>query len=186
MAAAYATARDPHPPAGPTMEQLHRLVDRIAAGDINVLILGETGVGKEVMAERVHRQSPRSALPFLGGLPLTPGAAQRAARFVREIQAAVEDGLRLPIVFNTSGYDRVETLALLDGVVDIYMPDFKYTASAVAARYSQAADYPEVVKEAIKEMHRQVGDLAMDERGIARRGLLVRHLVLPAAKQQPS
>jgi DNA-binding NtrC family response regulator len=66
IAAAYATARDPRLPAGPTMEQLHRLVERIAGGDINVLILGETGVGKEVMAERVHRQSPRSALPFLG------------------------------------------------------------------------------------------------------------------------
>ena len=85
----------------------------------------------------------------------------------------------MPLVYNTGGYDSLETLRLLDGIFDIYMPDFKYTQGEIAAQYSQAPDYPEVVTAAIKEMHRQVGDLEMDEQGIALRGLLVRHLVLP-------
>ena len=84
-----------------------------------------------------------------------------------------------PLVYNTGGYDRVETLGLLDGVFDIYMPDIKYTDPAHSKRYSGAADYPEVAKAAVREMHRQVGDLVLDPRGIAVRGLLVRHLVMP-------
>ncbi len=93
---------------------------------------------------------------------------------------AAEGGLRLPIVYNTGGYDRVETLRLLDGVVDIYMPDFKFWDAEVAQQLANASDYPEIARQAIKEMHRQVGDLVLDDRGIARRGLLVRHLVLPS------
>ncbi len=95
------------------------------------------------------------------------------------LPGAIEMGLSIPLVYNTGGYDAVETLRLLDGVFDIYMPDFKYTQSDIARQYSQAPDYPEVVEAALKEMHRQVGDLEMDEEGIALRGLLVRHLVLP-------
>jgi len=92
---------------------------------------------------------------------------------------AVEAGLRIPLVYNTGGYDALETLRLLDGVVDIYMPDMKYADAQVAHRLSQVEDYPEVNRAAVKEMHRQVGDLVLDQRGIAQRGLLVRHLVLP-------
>jgi putative pyruvate formate lyase activating enzyme len=92
---------------------------------------------------------------------------------------AAEDGLHIPLVYNTGGYDSLETLALLDGVVDIYMPDMKYAEAAVAERYSQVRDYPAINQAAVREMYRQVGDLVMDERGIAQRGLLVRHLVLP-------
>ena len=92
---------------------------------------------------------------------------------------AAEAGLRLPLVWNTGGYDSLKTLRLLEGVVDIYMPDMKYADAAVGLRYSKVADYPQVNQAAVKEMHRQVGDLAMDERNIAERGLLVRHLVLP-------
>jgi len=103
---------------------------------------------------------------------------------VVQILAAVEiaagDGLCVPLVFNTGGYDRVSTLKLLEGVVDIYMPDFKFWDPQAAQRCCEAADYPRVVRRAVKEMHRQVGDLTMDENGIARRGLLIRHLVLPA------
>jgi len=102
---------------------------------------------------------------------------------VAQIIAAVDDaarrGLRLPLVYNTGGYDSPEALALLDGVVDIYMPDMKYGDSALARRYSKVRDYVEVNRAAVKEMHRQVGDLVLDERGVALRGLLVRHLVLP-------
>jgi len=92
---------------------------------------------------------------------------------------AIEGGLNVPLVYNTGGYDAVETLRLLDGVIDIYMPDFKFWDPAVAKDLCIAQDYPEVAREAFKEMHRQVGDLVLDQEGVARRGLLVRHLVLP-------
>ncbi len=93
---------------------------------------------------------------------------------------AVELGLRLPLVYNTGGYDELPTLRLLDGVIDIYMPDVKFLDGTVARDLAAAGNYPEVVRAAVREMHRQVGDLEMDERGIATRGLLVRHLVMPA------
>lgn len=89
------------------------------------------------------------------------------------------DGLNVPLVYNTGGYDLVETLEILDGVVDIYMPDLKFMDSRISDVLMSAPDYPERVKAAVREMHRQVGDLAIDEQGIATRGLLVRHLVMP-------
>lgn len=92
---------------------------------------------------------------------------------------AVEAGLRLPLVYNTSAFDSLHSLRLLDGVVDIYMPDFKVWDREVARRYLLAPSYPEVARAAIGEMHRQVGDLVFDERGLALRGVLVRHLVMP-------
>lgn len=92
---------------------------------------------------------------------------------------AVEAGLSVPLVYNSGGYDSVETLRLLDGVVDIYMPDMKYSDEKTARRFSGIKNYPGINKAAIKEMHRQVGDLETDDSGIATRGLLVRHLVLP-------
>ncbi len=100
-------------------------------------------------------------------------------QILKSLPLAIEMGLSVPIVYNTGGYDAVETLQLLEGVFDIYMPDYKYTRSDIAATYAEAPDYPEVVRLALQEMHRQVGDLVLDEEGIARRGLLVRHLVLP-------
>ena len=93
---------------------------------------------------------------------------------------AAQEGLHIPLVYNTGGYDSLETLALLDGVFDIYMPDCKYADAAIGERYSLVRAYPKVNQAAVREMHRQVGDLQCDERGIAVRGLLVRHLVLPA------
>lgn len=92
---------------------------------------------------------------------------------------AVAEGLRVPVVYNCSGYDSVETLRLLDGVVDIYMPDFKFWDPEVAERLTGARDYPETARNATIEMHRQTGDLTLDGKGIAKRGVLVRHLVLP-------
>jgi putative pyruvate formate lyase activating enzyme len=92
---------------------------------------------------------------------------------------AVERGLRLPLVYNTSAYDSLDSLALMDGIVDIYMPDFKFWDSGQARRYAKAPDYPEVARHAIKEMHRQVGPLVTDKNGVALRGLLLRHLVMP-------
>ncbi len=92
---------------------------------------------------------------------------------------AVKEGLRVPLVYNCGGYESLETLALLEGVVDIYMPDFKYWDEEVALKLSKTPGYPEVARKALKEMHRQVGDLELDQNGVAVRGLLVRHLVLP-------
>lgn len=92
---------------------------------------------------------------------------------------AAAGGLRIPLVYNCGGYESLAAIRLLEGVVDIYMPDFKLAEIRNAVVYLDAKDYPNVVKAAIKEMHRQVGDLLLDERGIALRGLLVRHLVLP-------
>jgi putative pyruvate formate lyase activating enzyme len=98
---------------------------------------------------------------------------------VEAIALAVEAGLGVPIVYNTSGFDSPESLAVLDGLVDVYMPDFKFWSAAAASRYAKATRYPEVVRHSIREMHRQVGDLVLDADGLAVRGLLVRHLVMP-------
>lgn len=95
------------------------------------------------------------------------------------LERALEKGLNLPLVYNSSGYDSVETLRLLDGIVDIYMPDFKFWDNEVAWRTCRVKDYRERASEAFKEMHRQVGDLVIDEHGLAVSGLLVRHLVMP-------
>lgn len=98
---------------------------------------------------------------------------------IASVHVAAQRGLRLPLVYNTSGCDSPEALALLDGIVDIYMPDMRYADSAIARTYSKVRDYVEVNRAAVKETHRQVGDLVLDDNGLARRGLLVRHLVLP-------
>lgn len=101
------------------------------------------------------------------------------AQILTAVDIAAQRGLRLPLVYNTSGYDSPEALALLDGVVDIYMPDMKYGDETLARKYSHVRDYVRVNREAVREMHRQVGDLVVNADGLAERGLLVRHLVLP-------
>ncbi len=95
------------------------------------------------------------------------------------LELAASNGLYLPLVYNTGGYDSTETLELLDGIVDVYMPDMKYAEEKTAEHLSGIKDYPLVNRAAVSEMHRQVGDLQMDEMGVAQRGLLVRHVVLP-------
>jgi putative pyruvate formate lyase activating enzyme len=101
------------------------------------------------------------------------------AEILEALVIAAEGGLSIPLVYNTGGYDSPEALELLDGVIDIYMPDMKYSDRYIARRYSKIGNYPEVNRAAVKEMHRQVGDLVVDANGIAQRGLLVRHLILP-------
>lgn len=101
------------------------------------------------------------------------------AQVLEALDLAAGAGLRIPLVYNTAGYDAPDALALLDGVVDIYMPDIKYADADAARRCSRVRDYVEVSRRAVREMHRQVGDLVVDGDGVARRGLLVRHLVLP-------
>lgn len=95
------------------------------------------------------------------------------------LSLAAEEGLTIPLVYNSGGYDRVTSLQLLDGIVDIYMPDFKFWDTSIAEQTCHAPDYPQVARAALLEMHRQVGDLTLDKNGLVQRGLLVRHLVLP-------
>jgi putative pyruvate formate lyase activating enzyme len=102
-----------------------------------------------------------------------------APQILIALDSAVKLGFKLPIVWNTGGYESPESLKALDGVVDIYMPDFKMWNSETASKLLQAVDYPEIARAAVEEMHRQVGDLDLDESGVARRGMIVRHLVLP-------
>jgi putative pyruvate formate lyase activating enzyme len=99
---------------------------------------------------------------------------------LKATRLACQQGLHIPLVYNTSGYERVDILKLLDGVVDIYLPDLKFMHADKAEVYlAGAADYPEITQQAILEMHRQVGLLEVDQDGIARRGLMIRHLVMP-------
>ena len=100
-------------------------------------------------------------------------------QIIAALPKAIDKGLTVPLVYNSSGYDSVETLQLLHGIFDIYMPDFKFWTQESGKRFAKAPDYPEVARKAILEMHRQVGDLVLDKEGVATRGLLVRHLVMP-------
>ncbi|NIO04007.1 MAG: radical SAM protein [Proteobacteria bacterium] len=102
-----------------------------------------------------------------------------APQIVAALPEAIELGLRVPLVYNCGGYESLEVIRLLDGIIDIYMPDVKFFSSDVAGKFCNASDYPEVVKLVLREMYRQVGELKMDSRGIAERGLLIRHLVMP-------
>jgi len=100
-------------------------------------------------------------------------------QILEALPLAIRGGLRLPLVYNTSAYDSLDSIELMDGVVDIYMPDFKFWDPAMARQYSKAPNYPEAARRAIKAMHRQVGPLVFDENGLALRGVLLRHLVMP-------
>jgi putative pyruvate formate lyase activating enzyme len=100
-------------------------------------------------------------------------------QIIASVLIAAHAGLRIPLVYNTGGYDSLTSLSLLDGIIDIYMPDMKYADPELALRFSKIPDFPQINQAAVKEMQSQVGDLILDERGIAIRGLLVRHLILP-------
>jgi len=107
-----------------------------------------------------------------------------APQVLEAVALAAEDGLRLPLVYNTGGYDGLDTLRALDGVVDIYMPDFKLWSAARSRRYLMAEDYPVHARAALAEMHRQVGSLVIGADGLARRGVLIRHLVMPGCLEE--
>jgi len=140
--------------------------------------ISQLGNGQEIEAGELARMMVR--LQKLGAHNInfvTP--THFVPQIVEALELAIKEGLKIPLVYNSGGYDSLETLELLDGVIDIYMPDAKYSDPESARKYSRAADYFEVNRKALLEMHRQVGDLKMDKEGIATRGLLVRHLVLP-------
>jgi putative pyruvate formate lyase activating enzyme len=140
--------------------------------------ISHVGEGREASFERLARMMVELQSVGCHNINfVTP--SHFAAQILKALPTAIDLGLRIPLVYNSSGYDAVDTLRLLDGVIDIYMPDFKFGTSGPAADYCDAADYPGAARRAIKEMHRQVGDLVLDKDGIALRGLIVRHLVLP-------
>jgi putative pyruvate formate lyase activating enzyme len=140
--------------------------------------ISHLGVGQEVTDEQLAfmmlslQQEGCHNINFVTPSHVVP-------QILSAVERACARGLTIPLVYNSGGYDRVETLQLLDGVFDIYMPDFKFWDSGIAEIACNASDYPEVAGRSIREMYRQVGDLVLDEKGVAQRGLLVRHLVLP-------
>ncbi len=140
--------------------------------------ISHLGEGREVPADRLAKMM--LSLQEMGCHNINfVSPSHVVAQILSALPQAVAGGLRVPLVYNTGGYDSVETLKLLDGVFDIYMPDLKFMGGEVADQFCRSRDYPERAKAAIKEMHRQVGDLVIDRRGVAERGLLIRHLVLP-------
>jgi putative pyruvate formate lyase activating enzyme len=140
--------------------------------------ISQSGEGREVSPEELSEMFLELQAMGCHNLNLvTPSHV--VPQILSALYLAVRKGFRLPIVYNTSSFDSLESLRLLEGIVDIYLADLKYADREVARRYSKVKNYPEIAIAAIREMHRQVGDLILDERGIAIRGLLIRHLVLP-------
>lgn len=139
--------------------------------------ISHLGEGEEITVQELARQMLDLQGRGCHNINLVTPTHQ-IAFIVEAIKIAAEKGLNIPIVYNCGGYESVETLKILDGVVDIYMPDVKYMDEKVAFKLSRVKNYPEIVKSAVKEMHRQVGDLVI-EGGVAKRGLIVRHLILP-------
>lgn len=139
--------------------------------------ISQLGIGKKVTLADLAKMMLRLQelgchnINFVTPTPWVP-------QLVEALAIAQEQGLVLPVVYNCGGYESVQTLKMLEGIVDIYMPDIKYAENELAEKYSAAADYWDIVRPALREMHRQVGDLEVED-GIAKKGLLIRHLVLP-------
>ncbi|MBP1712740.1 MAG: Radical domain protein [Deltaproteobacteria bacterium] len=140
--------------------------------------ISHLGEGREVTADQLARvmlslqERGCHNINFVSPSHVVP-------QILESLSIAASEGLKTPLVYNTGGYDSVETLKLLEGIFDIYMPDLKFMDGEIARQYCEAEDYPVRVREAIREMHRQTGDLVINRRGLAERGLIVRHLVLP-------
>jgi putative pyruvate formate lyase activating enzyme len=140
--------------------------------------ISQLGEGREVSPEELSEMFLELQAMGCHNLNLvTPSHV--VPQILSALYLAVRKGFRLPIVYNTSSFDSLESLRLLEGIVDIYLADLKYADREIARRYSKVKNYPEIAMAAIREMYRQVGDLILDERAIAVRGLLIRHLVLP-------
>lgn len=140
--------------------------------------ISHVGEGKEISVERLAEIMIELQDTGCHNINLVTPTHQMPM-ILHALSIAAPKGLAVPVVYNCGGYESLEAVKLLDGVVDIYMPDFKYADPEMALKYSKARGYPAAAKAVIKEMHRQAGDLVMDKTGVALRGLLVRHLVLP-------
>lgn len=143
--------------------------------------LAANEVGKEVSTEELAEIFRKLQKEGAHNINLVT-ASHYVPQVAETIRIAKDRGLSIPVVYNTSSYEKVETLQLLDGLVDIYLPDLKYMDKSLAKAYSQAVDYPEAAKKAIEEMYRQVGGAVFDEEtGLMKKGLIVRHLIMPGA-----
>lgn len=140
--------------------------------------ISQCGEGREVGAERLSDMMLSLQEQGCHNINLV-SPSHVVPQIVEAIYIASEEGLSIPIVYNTNGYDLTDTLRFLDGIVDIYMPDIKFSDDSIAYRYLGVKNYYSIATAAVKEMHRQVGNLKTDDRGIAYRGLLIRHLVMP-------
>jgi len=140
--------------------------------------ISQLRIGEEISFERLAKMMLELQDRLCHNINLVTPTCH-VPQILKSLVIAIESGLNIPLVYNTSSYDSVETLRFLDGIIDIYLPDTKYSNNKLALKYSKVPHYFEIMKKAIKEMHRQVGDLVLDKEGIARQGLLVRHLVLP-------
>jgi putative pyruvate formate lyase activating enzyme len=140
--------------------------------------ISQLRIGEEVSFERLAEMMIELQNLGCHNINLVTPTPQVPA-ILKSLEIAIEKGLKIPLVYNTSSYDSLEVLKLLDGIIDIYLPDARYSDDKVALKYSNAPNYFEIMKAVIKEMHRQVGDLIVNEEGIAIRGLIIRHLVLP-------
>lgn len=147
--------------------------------------ISHEGNGREVNDEELAEQMIKLQLMGCHNINfVTPSHV--VPQIISALEIAIGMGLSIPLVFNTSAYDHIETLKLLDGIIDIYMPDFKFWDKKMATETCNAKDYPEIARNAIIEMHRQVGVLEMDNREIALKGLLIRHLVMPDSLNETS
>jgi len=140
--------------------------------------ISQTSFGEEVEPEQIAELMLRLQSYGCHNINLV-SPSHVVPQCLAAVLIAARSGLTLPLIYNSGGYDSIETLRLLDGVIDIYMPDMKYSDTETAYRLSNVDNYPQINRAAVKEMHRQVGDLVLDQDGIAIRGLLVRHLILP-------
>lgn len=140
--------------------------------------ISQEGFGKEVTAEELAEIMLGLQRMGCHNINLV-SPSHVVPQILESVFLASQKGLNLPIVYNCGGYDSVKTLKLLDGVIDIYMPDMKYANEMIAKKYSRVPNYPLINQTAVMEMYRQVGDLVVDENGIAVKGLLVRHLIMP-------
>lgn len=139
--------------------------------------ISQERIGRDITSEKLAQIMLKLQTRGVSNINLV-SPSHVAAQIAQAIDIAKNNGLNIPIVYNTGGYDSVETLQALEGLIDIYMPDMKFSESKISAELCDAADYPKVNQAAVKEMHRQVGDLKI-ENSLATKGLLTRHLVLP-------
>lgn len=137
--------------------------------------------GKEISVGRLSEIMLERQAAGVHNINLVTGA-HFAPSIIKAVQAAKDNGLKIPVVYNSGGYESVDTIKALEGSVDVYLPDIKYYSSELSAKYSNAPDYFKYASEAVKEMYRQTGGNVFDDEGILKRGVIIRHLVLPSCK----
>ena len=140
--------------------------------------ISQQGLGKEISIERLAEIFIEQQLRGADNINLVSPTSY-AVQIIEAIKIAKNNGLKIPIIYNTNGYENIETLKLLEGYIDIYLPDLKYAENDLAKKYSKIENYFEIATSAIKEMYRQVGKNEYDENGIIKAGIIIRHLILP-------